>query len=174
MRSRVRLAVDDEAGARPRPADDEEEGRTLTTCPEARLRQGSRPDVCLHDHRGGANAEPDVEGPPVDRIRARRPPVERDELAEPDPDGERPAAELEGERGTVCEHRSPAALGQGRHLTALQDPAGADVDDAGSDLRTADVDAEGMGHAAIGLAFCTGLVCPTGRGGDPHKPEEGT
>ena len=113
MRSGVRLAVDDEAGARPRPADDEEEGRALTARPEAGLGERRRPHVRLEHHSQAPRiADATDERAPVDRLRARRPAVEGDELAEPDPDGERPAAELEGERGTVREHRGPAALGR--------------------------------------------------------------
>ena len=65
----------------------------------------------------------DVEAAPVDRVGARRPAVEVDELAEPDPDGEPPAAELGGERGAVARAPPPRRARPRRHLTRARGPA---------------------------------------------------
>ena len=125
---------------------------------EARLRERGRPQVGLDDHARSLDRGGRVEVAPVDRVRARRPTGEVDELAQPDPHRQRSAAELRGELGAVGQHCRAAALGARRHLTALQDGAGLQIDDAGGDLRPADVDPERDGHLltaarAAGPAF---------------------
>ena len=63
--------------------------------------------------RSASNAAAGVEVAPVDRVRARRPAVEVDQLAEPDADRQRPAAELRARarrsRRAPPPRRAPAA-----------------------------------------------------------------
>jgi hypothetical protein len=67
--------------------------------------------------------------------------AERDELAEPDPDGQLPPPA----RGRVQHNASTAVPSRPARVGTddARDPAGGDVDDPGRDL-SPDVDAEGM------------------------------
>ena len=123
VRAGVRAPVDHEAGARPGPDDDVEERRDPDARAEAGLGERRRADVRLDDDGRRADRRLDVEPAPVDRVAARGPPVEVDELAERDPDRQPSAAELGGECRAIGEDRRPAAFRAGRHPAPLEDRA---------------------------------------------------
>ena len=142
----VGAAVDDEARARARADDREEERRDARAGAEARLRERGCPQVGLdHDPRR-VDRRRRVDAAPVDRVRARRPSREVDQLAQPDPDGQPAVAEFGDERCTVAQHGRAASLRARRHPTPIQDRSGGRIDDAGCDLRSADVYPERDGH----------------------------
>ena len=96
--------------------------------------------------RGASIAVREIEVAPVDRVGARRPTVEVDELAQPDPDRERALTELRRQLGAVRQHLAALPLGPRRQLEALVEPARGHVDETGGDLRPADVDADREAH----------------------------
>ena len=126
---------------------------------ERRLGERRRPHVRLeHDarrlDRGG-----EIEIAPVDRVGARGPTVEADELAQPDPDrAARPRrAAPPAPAQSASTSRPPRSGRVGTWTRSCNRPV-VDVDETGGDLRPADVDADGEGHGCRRrLAFSIAL-----------------
>ena len=147
-RARVRAAVDDEADARARPDDREQERRAARRRPERRLGERRGPHVRLEHDAGRLDRGGEVETAPVDRVGARGPSVEADELAEPDPDRQRALAERSPpEPAQSASTAAPPRSGRVGTCARSSTRPRRDVDETGGDLRPADVYADGEGHA---------------------------
>ena len=131
----------------PVPTIDEQERRAPGPGAECRLGDRRRAHVGLEDDPRRGDRDGQIEVAPVDRVGARRPAVEADELAQPDPDGQRAPAErlrrARRSRRAPPRRRAPAASA----ADPLAGPARSHVDDTGRDLRSADVDPDGEAHA---------------------------
>ena len=151
--------VDNQAHARARADDREQERRLPCARAERRLGERRRPHVRFEDDARRRDRGGEIEVAPVDRVGARGPTVETDDLAEPDPDRERALAEPRRQPGAVRQHR-PARRARAASAAGARScnrPV-IDVDETGCDLRPADVDADREGHGCRRrLAFSIAL-----------------
>ena len=142
-RARIRDAVAQQAVGDARADVQEHETRKARPAPSsASARPAVRTSLSTTIGPVAAKASGDVEVAPVERLRAPRPPLLIDELAQPQPDRRTLGRHDRGSRSARRERRRPIALRR-RHHVPHEHLAGREIAQPGGDLRAADVDPDG-------------------------------